>query len=290
MNRMGGLARKIPITYVTMLIGTIAIAGIPPLAGFFSKDEILGETFKFGVYEPLLYVLFVVGMIVAGMTAFYMWRLMGKTFYGTSRVDPHVEPKIHESPKTMTVPLILLAIPSIGIGLALGWPLGDSTIKHWLEPVFHEAEVTLGRTLPKVQLFGIDGVLIIIAVSVAALGLAFAAYLFGVGRRDGRLGTVQSLTARIPLGPALHRASLNRWYFDDLNDLIFVRFGGTVAETAAVFDRAVIDGIVNSSAKVTQGAGDRIRRIQTGKVQNYALGIAFGLILLAAIVLLLVSR
>ncbi|MFO1541612.1 MAG: NADH-quinone oxidoreductase subunit L, partial [Chloroflexota bacterium] len=140
MNRMGGLARKIPITHATMLIGTIAIAGIPPLAGFFSKDEILNETFKFGVYEPLLYVLFVVGMIVAGMTAFYLWRLMGKTFYGTSRVDPHVEPKIHESPKSMTLPLILLAIPSLFIGLALGWPLGDSGIRHCLEPVFDDAE------------------------------------------------------------------------------------------------------------------------------------------------------
>ena len=93
MNRMGGLWRKIPITHWTMLIGTIAIAGIPPLAGFFSKDEILGEAFKFGFYW-----VWGIGLVVAAMTAFYMWRLMGKTFYGESRVDPHVEPKIHESP------------------------------------------------------------------------------------------------------------------------------------------------------------------------------------------------
>jgi len=290
MDRMGGLAGKIRITHLTMLIGTIAIAGIPPLAGFFSKDEILGETFKFGVYEQAFYVLFVVGMIVAGMTAFYMWRLMGKTFYGKSRVDPHVEPKIHESPWTMTLPLILLAIPSIGIGLALGWPLGDSTIKHWLEPVFHEAEVTLGRELPKVQLFGIDGILIVIAVSVATLGIVIAAALFGIGRKDGRSETVRSLTQRIPFGPALYRASFNRWYFDDLNHLLFVRFGGVVAESAAIFDRAVIDGIVNGTAKVTQGAGDRIRRIQTGKVQNYALGIAIGLIVISIVLLFVVTR
>ena len=99
MNRMGGLWRKIPITHWTMLIGTIAIAGIPPLAGFFSKDEILGEAFKFEDYW-----VWVIGLVVAGMTAFYMWRLMGKTFYGESHVDPHVEPKIHESPWQMTVP------------------------------------------------------------------------------------------------------------------------------------------------------------------------------------------
>ena len=98
MNRMGGLWRKIPITHWTMLIGTIAIAGIPPLAGFFSKDEILGEAFKFEDYW-----VWAIGLVVAGMTAFYMWRLMGKTFYGESHVDPHVEPKIHESPWQMTV-------------------------------------------------------------------------------------------------------------------------------------------------------------------------------------------
>ena len=105
MNRMGALARKIPITHATMLIGSLAIAGIPPLAGFFSKDEILGESFKNG----FLWV-WAIGVVVALMTAFYMFRLMGKTFYGPSHVDPAVEPKIHESPRSMTVPLMLLAI------------------------------------------------------------------------------------------------------------------------------------------------------------------------------------
>ena len=131
MNRMGGLYRKIPITHATMLIGTLAISGIPFFAGFFSKDEILGEAFKFGDYW-----VWGIGLVVAGMTAFYMWRLMGKTFYGESRVDPHVEPHVHESPWTMTLPLILLAIPSALLGIAIGLPLGASTIKHWLEPVF----------------------------------------------------------------------------------------------------------------------------------------------------------
>ena len=290
MNRMGGLAGKIKITHLTMLIGTIAIAGIPPLAGFFSKDEILGETFKFGVYEPAFYVLFAVGLIVAGMTAFYMWRLMGKTFYGTSRVDPHVEPRIHESPWPMTLPLILLAIPSVLIGIALGWPLGDGAIKHWLEPVFHQAEETLGRTLPALQIAGIDGILILVSVIVAALGLVVGMALFGIAKRDGRLETVRSLTQRLPAGPFLYRASLNRWYFDDLNHLLFVRFGGTVAETAAIFDREVVDGVVNGTARVTQRLGDRIRRIQTGRVQNYALGIAIGFIVIAVTFIFVVTR
>ena len=113
MNKMGALWRRIPITHWTMLIGSIAIAGIPPLAGFFSKDEILGESFKNGFVW-----VWAIGVVVAVMTGFYMFRLMGKTFYGKSHVDPHVEPKIHESPRSMTVPLILLAIPSIAPGHA----------------------------------------------------------------------------------------------------------------------------------------------------------------------------
>src|SRR6188508_2979564 len=112
MNKMGALWRKIPITHWTMLIGAIAIAGIPPLAGFFSKDEILGEAYKNGFVW-----VWAIGLTVAGMTAFYMWRLMGKTFYGESHVDPKIENDIHESGWQMTVPLILLAIPSIFAGL-----------------------------------------------------------------------------------------------------------------------------------------------------------------------------
>ena len=116
MNRMGALWRKIPITHWTMFVATFAIAGIPPLAGFFSKDEILGESFKFGFTWVWL-----IGVVVAVMTAFYMWRLMGKTFYGESRVDPHVEPRIHESAWQMTLPLVLLAIPAALLGIALTW-------------------------------------------------------------------------------------------------------------------------------------------------------------------------
>ena len=117
MRKMGGLAKKIPQTYRTMLIGAIAISGIPPLAGFFSKDEILGEAFKAGFTW-----VWAIGVLVAIMTAFYMFRLIGLTFWGESRVDKEVEPKIHESPRVMTVPLWLLAIPSVLLGLVLAGP------------------------------------------------------------------------------------------------------------------------------------------------------------------------
>jgi NADH-quinone oxidoreductase subunit L len=290
MNKMGGLYRKIPFTHWTMLIGAIAIAGIPPLAGFFSKDELLAETFKFGTYQSMLYVLFLIGVVVSALTAFYMFRLMGKTFYGTSRVDPKVEPMIHESPKSMIVPLILLAIPSALIGLYLGLPFGDNTIKQWLEPVFHSAEETLGRTLPEFQFAGIDGVLIVIATVIAAGSIAVAAILFGWFRRDGQPARVAELTQKLPAGPKLYRGSFNKWYFDDLNHVLFVVIGGKVADTLAWFDRAVVDGVVNGTASVTQDAGNRLRHLQTGRVQNYALGIAAGLIIVAVAVIFTVTR
>ena len=282
MNRMGGLARKMPITHWTMLIGSLAIAGIPPLAGFFSKDEILGESFRNG----FLWV-WAIGVLVALMTAFYMFRLMGKTFYGPSHVDPAVEPTVHESPPTMTVPLILLAIPSIFIGLVLGLPFGSSVIQGWLEPVFQNANALLGHGAEEFQLFGIDGGLILVSVAVAVIGMVGAWFLFGFFGLHPRQAIVDAYAQRLR---PLYTASKNKWYFDDLNDLVFVRFGGLVAAALWWFDRSVIDGAVNGVARVTQSAGGEIRRIQTGHVQNYALGIAAGLIVMAIGFLVVVSR
>jgi NADH-quinone oxidoreductase subunit L len=177
MRRMGGLSKKIPITYVTMLVGSLAIAGIPPLAGFFSKDEILGESLKLGFAWVWL-----IGFIVAGLTAFYMFRLMGMTFWGTFRGPREIWDKIHESPSVMTIPLILLAIPSIFLGMFLGLPLGASRIAGWLAPVFEEGERVLrgGAGEPTYSLFGIDGVLIIASVTIATVGLVLAWRLFGI--------------------------------------------------------------------------------------------------------------
>jgi NADH-quinone oxidoreductase subunit L len=113
MRRMGALKNKIPVTFKTMAIGTLAIAGTPFLAGFFSKDEILWKAFSSPQGSPVLWL---IGVTVAGMTAFYMFRLLFMTFYGESRVDPHVASHIHESPKSMTIPLIVLAIGSVVVG------------------------------------------------------------------------------------------------------------------------------------------------------------------------------
>ncbi|MEA2653228.1 MAG: NADH-quinone oxidoreductase subunit [Chloroflexota bacterium] len=288
MRRMGGLSRKIPITYVTMLIGSLAIAGIPPLAGFFSKDEILGESLKLGFAW-----VWAIGFIVAGLTAFYMFRLMGMTFWGTFRGPKEVWDRIHESAPVMTVPLILLAIPSILLGMFLGLPLGASRIAGWLAPVFEEGQKTLhgGAGEPGYALFGIDGVLIIASVAIATLGLVLAWRLFGVElgpiRLPYRHEQVRELTARVPF---LYRASLNKWWFDDLYHLLFMVIGGRIAAAIWWFDREVIDGTVNAVGGGTVGAGRGLRRVQTGRVQNYALGIALGFIVMAGSYLVLAGR
>ena len=286
MNKMGGLWRKIPITHWTMFIGSLAIAGIPPLAGFFSKDEILGESFKLGFYW-----VWAIGLVVAVMTAFYMWRLMGKTFYGEpSAYVKGIWDKIHESTWTMTLPLVLLAVPSALIGLVLGLPFGNSTLAHWLEPVFAESEELLYPEKHPFELAGIDGALILVSVAAATLGLVVGIWLFGAFRRAGNRTRVESLTQANGATRFLYRATLNKWWFDDLNHLLFIVIGGRVADAIWWFDRTVVDGTVNGVGRLTVDAGRGLRRVQTGRVQNYALGIAIGLIVMAGTYLLIAAR
>jgi NADH-quinone oxidoreductase subunit L len=296
MRKMGGLRTKIPRTYWTMLIGAIAISGIPPLAGFFSKDEILGESFKLGFQW-----VWAIGVVVAVMTAFYMFRLIGMTFWGKSRVDPAVEPKIHESPPVMTVPLWLLAIPSAVLGIVLTWPgpplgplfgiQGQGPLASYLAPIFEFGQELLGHHEAEFALFGIDGALIGASVAVAVLGMVVAWRLFGVEigplRAAGRPAAVQRLTNRFHF---LYRASANKWWFDDINNLLFVVVGGRVANGMAWFDRNVVDGIVNGIGALTRRSGTGLARVQTGRVQNYALGIAFGLIAMAGSYFIILGR
>jgi NADH-quinone oxidoreductase subunit L len=286
MRRMGGLSRRMPITYATMFVGSLAIAGIPPLAGFFSKDEILGTAFKNGFY-----VVWAIGLLVAGMTAFYMFRLMGLTFWGKSRVDPTVEPHVHESVPSMTFPLVVLAIASVVLGMALGLPFGGSTIAHWLDPVFKATIEASGHAEGAFALFGIDGVLILLSVVVASVGVVLAWWLFGVSfpglRHEGEPERVTAFAGRAPF---LYRASLNKWWFDELYDLLFIRIGGRVAAFLWWFDVHVVDGTVNGIGRLATDIGRELRRIQTGRVQNYALGIAVGMLVVAASYLAIVGR
>jgi NADH-quinone oxidoreductase subunit L len=299
MTKMGGLWRKIPWTHATFLIGALSLAGIPLFAGFFSKDLILDEAFVLGWWP-----VFIVGVIVAALTGFYMFRLMGLTFYGKSRVDPEVEPKVHESPPSMVGPLVLLAIPTIFLGIVIGTGLfvndagkvafdpggpvlGTSPIKKWLEPVFHPGEAILGITFPDYVFFGLNGTLLIISVAMAALGIGAAIWLFGIFNTRARLETVDSLAGRNRVSRFLYTASLNKWYFDELNHVLFYVIGGRVANGVMWFDVKVVDGIVNGVGTITQRIGDDVRHIQTGRVQNYALGIAIGLIVIATLFILM---
>ena len=296
MRRMGGLARKIPHTYRTMLIGAVAISGIPPLAGFFSKDEILGEAFKLGFAW-----VWAIGVVVAIMTAFYMFRLIGLTFWGESRVDAAVEPKIHESPRVMTLPLWLLAIPSVLLGLLLSWPgpplgplvgqAGPGLLARWLEPVYARGQEILGQREADFAIFGIDGVLILVSIGVATAGMLAAWRFFGVEigplRGRGRPEQVRALAGRVPF---LYRASLNKWWFDELNHLVFIVVGGRVAAFLWWFDAKVVDGIVNGLGSVMRRSGGGLARVQTGRVQNYALGIALGLIVMVGSYLMIAGR
>jgi NADH-quinone oxidoreductase subunit L len=232
-----------------------------------------------------------IGLFVALLTAFYMFRLMGLTFWGDYRGPRELWDRIVESPRVMTIPLILLAIPSVLLGILLGLPLGNSTIGQWLAPVFHEAEEMLALPHAEYDLFGIDGVLILASVTVATIGLVLAWRFFGIDlgplRMPGRPDAVRAASARVPF---LYRASLNKWWFDDLYHLLFMVIGGRVAAAFWWFDRVVVDGTVNAIGGVTVGAGRELRQVQTGHVQNYALGIAFGLIVMAGSYLILAGR
>jgi len=296
MRKMGGLKNKIPVTYATMLIGTLAISGIPGLAGFFSKDEILWQAYS----HPLAWfrVVYALGLLTAGMTAFYMWRLMAMTFYGESRVDPKVAAHIHESPRVMTVPLMVLAAGSVlagWIGVPRLWsifPEGFRTLETWLAGVLGNAH-TIGE-IEQEPNTGLEWALMLLSVAVAGAGIALAWSLY-----QKRKPAVEPLQA---LGP-LYIGSLNKWYVDEAYDVLFVnglsKGGGTVLSR---FDQRVVDGGVNGAGWLTRAtstvsmwwdtwivdgavrltafavkiSGSVVQIFQTGSVQAYALAFVLG--------------
>jgi NADH-quinone oxidoreductase subunit L len=287
MRRMGGLKDKIPITHATMFIGSIAIAGIPGFAGFFSKDEILWQTWQQSR------VLWTVGFVTAGMTAFYMWRLMNMTFYGKSRVEHEREHHIHESPRSMTVPLALLAIGSIlagWLGTPKLWNLGETfqALERWLEPAI--PAIGEAESAPSTE-----WTLMSLSVALALSGIWLARYLY-ITRPDFP-GSIAA--ACRPLYTALY----NKWYVDEIYDFLFVnglgKAGGRVlgAFDRNVVDRGVngagwltrfssrfsmwwdtwiIDGAVRFSSLVVRTLSYPACLLETGRLQSYALAIVFG--------------
>jgi NADH-quinone oxidoreductase subunit L len=280
MRKMGSLSKHLPITFKTMFIATLAIAGIPGLSGFFSKDEILWKAFSSPHGSIALWA---IGALAAGITAFYMFRLVFLTFFGASRMEPQVEKHVHESPYSMTVPLMLLAVLSV-IGGWVGMPALIGNVFHlpnvfeeWLVPVFgHGAEgAAHGGTHPPVALeLGLMGA----SVAVALCGIGLAYYLYRV-----RTETPKRIAETVP---GLYDVVYNKYYVDEIYDMLFVRriVDGSVWLWQA-FDAAFVDGIVNGIAAAVRGAGDRIRRLQTGMVGNYAFSLLVGAIVIVGYIL-----
>ncbi len=304
-RKMGGLASKIPTTYRTFLVATLAISGVPLFAGFFSKDAILGAVFE-ARFEGLPWLpraLWAAALLTAGLTAFYMFRLVSLTFYGTFRGTPEQAAHVHESPATMTIPLVILAALSV-LGGYVGFELVEwgNQIKPFLAPIVlplathvaHEHHV-LAREL------------LLMAASVAVAGLGIALALAWYARGEGRVP--QRLAERFP---GVYRTLSHKYFVDEVYEAVFVeglaKGGGrllwevdaTVVDlipngaaavtrgfswVSSAFDQYVVDGIVNGVADTLQAGYRVLRRAQTGRVQNYALFMGAGLFAMVTVYL-----
>jgi NADH-quinone oxidoreductase subunit L len=298
MRNMGGLRKRIPITFWTMTAGVFAIAGIPPFAGFFSKDEILYRAFTSD--NPIGKLLWFFGLVTAGMTAFYMFRLWFKTFFGPERFDehedlhdhgaavhaqsgshavmvadpeddhPHHANGVHESPWTMLFPLGVLAILSV-IGGWVGVPAamwGHNEIEHFLDPVFANPNAVEAATTTANH--GLEFGLAVVSVLVAAIGFFFALAFYWK-----KPGTAAALAQR---APALYRLVDNKFYVDEI-------YGAVIIAPLLMFSRLFLGGIVDSgivngfgkaAGATTRGLGALVRRVQSGNIRSYAGWLALG--------------
>ncbi|AOM76827.1 NADH-quinone oxidoreductase subunit L [Pedobacter steynii] len=259
MRHMGGLRKKLPVTFLTMLIGTIAIAGLPPFSGFFSKDEILAHVYT---HDKVMWAIAVFG---AFLTAFYMFRMLFLTFYGKYRGTHHAEEKIHESPKSMTIPLIVLAVLSaiggmIGIPEALG---GNHWLSHWLAPVIkHTAEAPDHATEYALMAVSVIGVLV-------SIGFAYVKYI---------------KQNHIPIPDegkrsALANLSYNKFYFDEIYDLLIRKpLDALSTFFYKIIDNKIVDGIVNGLGWSTSEASKGLRLVQSGNVGFYIFMMVVGII------------
>jgi len=254
-RRMGGLARKIPVTFVTFAVATAAIAGIPPLAGFFSKDEILWFAFSSETGGSTL--LWLVMSFTALMTAFYMFRLLWVTFLTPSRMTHEAAHHVHESPFSMTGILIVLAVLS-----AVG---GFISIPHFLEPL-------LPMATARESLEHYETPLIVLSVLLAASGLAGAFFVY-----RGGLARADALAAR---WPRLHRLLSGKYYVDELYDAVLNRPLNWISDRVflRLGDGLLIDGTLNGLAATAQRAAGRLSRVETGNLQFYVALAVIGIV------------
>jgi len=262
LRRMGGLGTRLPWTHRTMLVGTVAIAGLPPFAGFFSKDEILADAFASGHYG-----VWVVGLLGAALTGFYMFRLYLLAFQGEPRLSPEAEHHLHESPPTMVVPLVVLAALS-AVGGLIGPPFQERghLFARWLAPVFEG-----GHAAAHALSAGTEWMLIAVSVAVAVAGAGLAFRWYGKGAEE-------------PLeksAPRLYGALVHKYWVDELYDLAVVRTVHRLSQRLWTFwDEKVVDGAVNGVAYLLEGTSAGLRLFQTGFVGTYALFFTLGVMAL----------
>lgn len=263
MRKMGGLKAHMPVTYWTYVVATLAIAGVPFTAGFFSKDLILWKTFSHGEIG-----LWAIGVITAGMTTFYMCRQLFMVFHGECRADAHVKAHLHESPAVMTLPMAILAIGSIFSGW-LGAPeyLWGSRWDHWLKRVLGAAEVHHYSVSTEIIV-----TLITLAVVASSFFLAYEKY-----------GKASAQSEPHTDSGVLYQISFNKFYVDEVYDFVFIRpFTRLSSFFARFIDPWVIDGTVNGVAATARGFSNLWRFLQTGNVQHYAAMFLTGVLALLA--------
>ena len=290
MRFMGGLKEYMPSTYKTFLIATIAIAGIPPLAGFFSKDEILMHAFSAGLGEyagAMYFILWGVGIVTAFLTAFYMFRLTFSTFHGSFKLPEKIksavgaEKFLHESPSTMTIPLWVLAIASI-FGGFLGVPnfiietftgqTANVNLLHpWLDSIAADYPIVMGKAL--------EWVLMALAVAIAAAAVYLAYKMYADGQQEESDAKIADRFG------GLYEVWEEKYRLDELYEGVVVNPTVKFSERVlAVFDMKVVDGFVNGVAGTVRLFGSLFRYIQSGVVSSYALYLVIGVILVLSII------
>jgi len=268
LRNMGGLRSHMPTTFKCFIIATLAISGAPLLSGFFSKDEILWNAYA----SPLGSIgLWLVGVIAAGITAFYMFRLVFLTFFGESRVKPEALSHLHESPKVITIPLIILAVFSV-IGGYIGIPKAfgvTNYFEHFLDPVFEDARLVIERNGEWAHGLSLEWALMAIAIGIALIGF-FIAY---------------RLYIKSPEAPAryaekagfVYRTVLNKYYIDEIYHASIIKpFFGLSDIFWKIFDVKIIDGIVNGTSVLFRGISQVLRKVQSGYVQEYIVVLILG--------------
>jgi len=261
---MGGLRKYTPITFWTMMFAALAISGIFPLAGFFSKDEILWSAWSSG--HPVIYV---IGLITAGLTAFYMFRLIFLTFFGQGRFSEEVRHHLHESPSSMTIPLVILGILSV-VGGFIGLPawMGPNRFFKFLEPslrLAHQGDHGHHEVSHAVEA-GFAG----LSIAVALIGI-FIAYRLYVKRPDAASALADKMKG-------LHRLLFRKYYVDEIYDAAIVHptLNASTSLLWKVADAGIIDGAVNGAGGIIQGIGSVLKRVQNGLIRSYAAWILLG--------------